>query len=624
MIWFFLFSIVPLVLVTMYSIKQFQKAIDNELGQRLWSNGREVELILNDFELALKSHREKYIKEASLVDHFSNNNTEAINNLGLTWIQKDLATKINFYNKQGELIVSAFRNTKNEPHSLVLSQTNIFLSNQNLSILSQKDETAFVESVEGKKISLISILKLTASGKTLGYLEQIIDLDFYFLKKLKERMQLELILLKTSGEVVAGSLSDFILYNKDPFFENMNRSKKTLFDLTIRGQLFGFVTYPLSWGDSKFSLALGGSKKDSLSILKNVNYAFLTVVGAITVLLIFTIFIASHFSIKPLQELVTAIQAFKDSEVAIEIPIKSDTEIGLLTSSFNEMSRKIMSARYDLKKKLFELERANTEIREAQTQLVQAAKMASLGQLVAGVAHELNNPIGFIYSNMVHLKDYSEKLIKLIDIAENNPTELKKTKEEYELEYIKTDLPKLVASCEDGARRTKDIVQGLKNFSRLQEADLKEINIEEAIDNTLNLLTGEIKNRIEINKSYESVPLITCFASQINQVFMNLLSNSVQAISGEGKIWIVTKTIKNRKGVATNVSISIQDTGVGISAQNLEKIFDPFFTTKGVGQGTGLGLSISYGIIQNHGGNIFVKSQVGVGTEFTIKLPLKT
>ncbi|RYZ80854.1 MAG: two-component sensor histidine kinase, partial [Proteobacteria bacterium] len=271
---------------------------------------------------------------------------------------------------------------------------------------------------------------------------------------------------------------------------------------------------------------------------------------------------------------------------------------------------------------IFELEGANQELKDTQAKLVHSAKMISLGQLVAGVAHELNNPIGFIYSNMAHLRDYSEKLIKLVEVAEKSPMKLPQLKDDFEYDYIVKDMPKLITSCEDGARRTKDIVLGLRNFSRLEEAKLKEIDVHDALDTTLNLLAGETKNRVEIHKLYEPVPRISCYASQINQVFMNILSNALQAIDGTGQIWISTQAIRDPSDKHGKVQVSIQDSGKGMKADVLEKIFDPFFTTKGVGQGTGLGLSISYGIIQSHGGEITVRSEVGVGTEFMILIPV--
>jgi two-component system, NtrC family, sensor kinase len=452
-------------------------------------------------------------------------------------------------------------------------------------------------------------------------LEQLIELDQTYLDRLKQRMRLELMMVRTSGQVAVGTNPDFYLYKKE-FFQGLLRDgKRSFFELNLRSSPYGFILYPLRWGQSDMFLALGASKVEAKAVLRNVNYAFYTVVGAVILLLIITILITSNTILKPLNDLVSAIDSVQSGDRPVEIPIKSDTEIGLLTESFNQMSRKITQARDELKKKIKELEGANQELMETQSQLVHSSKMVSLGQLVAGVAHELNNPIGFIYSNMTHLRTYTDKLIALADTAQKHPEKIEEKINEVDLEYIREDLPKLISSCEDGARRTRDIVLGLRNFSRLEEAKLKEIDIGESIDNTLNLLSGEIKNRIQVMKDYGSLPPVNCFASQINQVFMNILSNAIQAIEGKGNIWITAKKVKATGG-DDFVHISFQDSGKGMTTQVMEKIFDPFFSTKGVGQGTGLGLSISYGILQTHGGDIQVKSQIGIGTEFIVKIPV--
>jgi two-component system NtrC family sensor kinase len=272
-----------------------------------------------------------------------------------------------------------------------------------------------------------------------------------------------------------------------------------------------------------------------------------------------------------------------------------------------------------LKTKIDELEAANREIRDTQARLVHTAKMASLGQLVAGVAHELNNPIGFVYSNMATLRDYSQRLVHLIELAEKDSKALASEKAKADYEFVQADLPKLIASCEDGARRMKEIVVKLRNFSRLDEAKLKKVNLRDGLESTLALLHGELKNRIEVETRYAKVAEITCYASQINQVFMNILSNAAQAIEGEGRIRIDLDQPNDQQ-----VRVRIADSGRGMNRDTLEKIFDPFFTTKDVGQGTGLGLSISYGIIKKHGGDIQVTSIPGKGSEFTILLPVES
>ncbi|WP_291515887.1 ATP-binding protein [Bdellovibrio sp. ArHS] len=605
---------------------KYEKAIDHELSQRLSGNAREIEVALTDLRSGLQQKRDKYVRDPSLVYHITMGEGSTLRTLSSQWIRSDNISSLTFFNREGRMLASVFKDDKDVIRSFVPTQDAVFLSAKYMAQVKDENEIALAEFGENQKVNLILISKVTgAGGRVVGYVEQIVDIDKTFVGKIKNRLKLELIFFKDSGQVVVASHPDFYLYKKDFFRPYFRPGAEPFFDLNIRTTPYGFLVYPLDWGITKFYVALGASKSEAKAVLKNVNYAFITVVGAVVVLLVLTILVTSSWVLKPLYDLVDALQSFESQEQAVTIPVKNDTEIGLLTESFNEMSKKIWQARSDLRKKITELEAANKELKDTQTKLVHSAKMVSLGQLVAGVAHELNNPIGFIYSNMTHLKEYSEKLIQIAEVAEKDPKKLPQVKEEYEFDYIVKDLPKLVASCQDGARRTRDIVLGLRNFSRLEEAKLQEIDVHQSLDTTLNLLQGEIKNRLEVHRQYEPIPMIHCYASQINQVFMNILSNAVQAIEGTGHIWISTTALKDYKGSKDRrgwVQISIQDSGKGMSAETLEKIFDPFFTTKGVGQGTGLGLSISYGIIQNHGGEIQARSEVGVGTEFIVIIPV--
>ncbi|MCA9319038.1 two-component sensor histidine kinase, partial [Candidatus Saccharibacteria bacterium] len=202
--------------------------------------------------------------------------------------------------------------------------------------------------------------------------------------------------------------------------------------------------------------------------------------------------------------------------------------------------------------------------------------------------------------------------------AEKSPKDLGSAKQDADFDYIVEDLPRLITSCEDGARRTRDIVLGLRNFSRLEEAALKEVNIEEGLQNTLQLLSGELKNRIQVKEEFSGIPQVTCYPSQLNQVFMNILSNAAQAIEGDGEIVIRTKQLDKER-----VQVEIEDNGKGMDEETRVKMFDPFFTTKSLGTGTGLGLSISYGVIEKHKGEIQVESELGKGTKFILTLPIK-
>lgn len=252
------------------------------------------------------------------------------------------------------------------------------------------------------------------------------------------------------------------------------------------------------------------------------------------------------------------------------------------------------------------------ELREAQSQLVHAEKMSALGKLTAGIMHEVNNPINFISGNIGPLRHY---LNSLFTVVESDDKE--KVKNELDYNFIKEDYPKLLENMETGVERTKEIIKSLKSFSRLDEAKLKKVNIHEGIDSTLVIIGDLYKDRINIHKEYGDIPEIECFPSELNQVFMNILTNACNAITNNGDIWIKTYKEKNE------IKISIKDSGVGIPQEIKNKIFDPFFTTKDVGEGVGMGLSISYGIVKRHNGEILVKSDVGKGTEFIIILPIK-
>ena len=443
-----------------------------------------------------------------------------------------------------------------------------------------------------------------------------LTLDENVLQSMRNRLNAEIFFFKPDKPVVVATHEDLALYKPEFFIPHLKQDG--FFELAIRGDPYRLMLRDLKWGDTSFVLGLAASKSAAKAVLKSVNVAFFTVVGAIVFLLIVLSFIASRLLLTPIYDVLNAIERTDFDKSLLEVPTTNETELGLLSEAFNDLSRRTFESQKALKGKIQELEKANNEIRDTQAKLVHTAKMASLGQLVAGVAHELNNPIGFIYSNMSHLREYSQKLIHLVEVAETAPQNLAAEKDKADLKYIVKDLPKLISSCEDGARRTRDIVLGLRNFSRLEESQVKLVDLHEGLENTLQLLSGELKNRIKVTKSFGAIPKVECYPSQLNQVFMNVLGNAAQAIDGDGEIHITTKTLPDNR-----VEIAIRDSGKGMNKQTLEKIFDPFFTTKSLGRGTGLGLSISYGVIQKHGGEILVSSEVNKGTEFKIILPIQ-
>jgi len=280
-----------------------------------------------------------------------------------------------------------------------------------------------------------------------------------------------------------------------------------------------------------------------------------------------------------------------------------------------------------------------SKVEEQTALLIQSEKMASLGILSAGVAHEINNPIAFIHGNLTSIKKYSSRVRELLlkyektenyfsdgQIEEIAPLleqigRFKKTKK---IDFILEDMVDLAQESLQGTMRIRDIVKDLKSFSRVDGADLKYIDINETLETTLNIIRNELKYKAEIVKDYGELPEVKCFPQKISQVFMNILINAAQAIEEKGTIKIVTSHIKEgRRAEDVKVNITISDTGKGIPEDSLFKIFDPFFTTKGVGEGTGLGLSITYDIIKAHGGDIKFESKVNVGTTVTVTLPME-
>ena len=264
------------------------------------------------------------------------------------------------------------------------------------------------------------------------------------------------------------------------------------------------------------------------------------------------------------------------------------------------------------------------QLKSAQSKLVESEKMASLGVLTAGVAHEINNPVNFISAGIESLNDnYQEIKNALLTISQSvsihtydeRLKRIDKSLKELDLDILLPEMEDLIGSIKSGASRTTEIVKGLRNFTRLDETDMKKASIAEGINNTLAILNNKLKDRIEVIRDFEKIPDILCFPGQLNQVFMNILGNAADAIEGEGIIRIKIGKIENA------YIISISDNGSGMSEETMSHIFEPFYTTKEVGNGTGLGLSISYGIIEKHKGKIEVISEIGKGTEFIISLP---
>jgi signal transduction histidine kinase len=320
---------------------------------------------------------------------------------------------------------------------------------------------------------------------------------------------------------------------------------------------------------------------------------------------------------------------------------QADADRHLVEHSLELMSTELTQRNRELLTQIAEQQRTEGELKqeraeqlslikrleEAQTQLLQADKMASIGQLAAGVAHEINNPIGFVQSNLGSLDTYIGALFQILDAYEDlentlqleSPqlTALRQLKQQLELNYLRADTPNLMRESKEGISRVSKIVQDLKDFSHVDETEWQWADLRKGLDSTLNIVWNELKYKAEVVKDYAAIPDVECIASQLNQVFMNLLVNAAHAIEEHGTITLRTGSHGNE------VFVEITDTGTGMPPEIQRRIFEPFYTTKPIGKGTGLGLSLVYGIVQKHHGRIEVQSEVGRGTTFRLWLPVR-
>ncbi|MFB2936887.1 ATP-binding protein [Aerosakkonemataceae cyanobacterium BLCC-F154] len=340
-----------------------------------------------------------------------------------------------------------------------------------------------------------------------------------------------------------------------------------------------------------------------------------------------------------------ALRVTQQANFKLVAPVLSEDEVGSLASSMNklvqwvgEYTQELETARQTLEEKVAErtqeLEQTVKELKQTQAQLIQNEKMISLGNLVAGIAHEINNPTNFIYGNIQHISDYVQEFLALIKLYQKSYRppipDIEQKIMDMDLDFIAEDLPKILDSMKFGTERIRSIIISLRNFSRLDEAEMKLVDIHEGIESTLVVLSHHLKREVKINREYNNLPFIECFPAQINQVILHIISNAIDALKEAKSLkaarennFLPEITIKTQQVADNLIQIRIGDNGNGIAAEIKDKIFDPFFTTKAIGKGSGLGLFVCYNVVQKHQGKLEVISELERGTEFVISLPIK-
>lgn len=497
------------------------------------------------------------------------------------------------------------------------------------------------EALLKRAYSTAALFSTTAKDPVLAY--DLASLDA-FSQELKKNPDIEYVRTRgTDGLLISSAGDPSIIdraFNQDNSLDSVDDG---IFDtfavITESGIEYGRVEIGFNIDNIEAAI------EDTRSLTTTIAIVEMILVAVFSLLL-------GNYLTKQLLVLQRAAKAISLGDYSQKLSINTKDEVAEVAVAFNRMTQALSESqasrdRYEsalvelnktlehrvekrtkkIKDQIEALKEADAKIAATQARLLQTEKLASIGQLSAGIAHEINNPIAFVNSNVISLSDYIELYQQLLSLYQTGKPEFTQANAELlakieqletseDIEFVNEDIVSLMSDTLDGISRVQEIVRGLKEFSHINENSKETCNIGECVESTLKIVKNELKNRVSIKLDLQEIPLVMANRGELNQVLMNLLINAGQAIDAEGEIMVSTSV------EAGFVKISISDNGKGIAKEDLDKLFDPFFTTKPVGEGTGLGLSISYGIIENHGGSIQVDSEPNVGTSFHILLPV--